>query len=173
MIYRRVVEGPAAIPEKYRRRRRLLGRDCAPLTPHREPAIQCYQDLHHHSGVAGTIRSRQQLDSMQLEPYCIVLGHLSAVLEAQDLFQAQLRIQWEECSLRVLRRCLEALIEPGQELHQHVVGLFNGACPGQPESRGQPVLKGSRRPLYPPLGLGRQGEYQLDPQLLHRPAELG
>ena len=131
-----------------------MGRDDAPLTPHRQPAVQCYQDLHHRSGVAGTIRSRQQLQGMQLEPYCIVLGHLSAVLETQDLFQAQLRIQWEECSLRVLRRYLEALVEPGQELRQHVVGLFNGACPGQPEFRYQPVLKGTRNPLHATLAWG-------------------
>ena len=123
------------ISEKYRRRRRLLGRDDAPLTPHRQPAIQCYQDLHHRPGVAGTIRSRQKLQGMQLEPYGIVLGYLSAVLEAQDLFQAQLRVQWAECNLRVLRWYLEALVEPGQELFQYCVGLFNGACPGQPEFR--------------------------------------
>ena len=110
---------------------------------------------------------------MQLKPYCIVLGHLSAVLEAQDLFQAQLRVQWAECSLRVLRRYLEALVEPRQELLQYCVGLFNSGCPGQPEFRYQPVLKRSRRPLHATLGLGRQCEYQLYPQLVHRPAELG
>ena len=56
---------------------------------------------------------------------------------------------------------------------QHGLGLFNGGCPCKPELRDQPVLEGSGRPLHPPLCLGRQGENQLCPQLLHGPAELG
>ena len=47
---------------------RLLGRDDAPLTPHRQPVIQCYQDLHNRSGVAGAFGPWQQLQGMQLEP---------------------------------------------------------------------------------------------------------
>ena len=53
------------------------------------------------------------------------------------------------------------------------LGLSNGGCPCKPELRDQPVLKGSGRPLHPPLCMGRQCENQLCPQLLHGPAELG
>ena len=84
---------------------------------------QCFQDLHGRPGIAGAFRPWQQLKSMQLEPHCVVLGHLSAVFEAQDLLQAQLRVERPECRLRVLRRNLEAPVEPRRELLQHPVGF--------------------------------------------------
>ena len=110
---------------------------------------------------------------MPLEVHGVVTGHSPFVFEAQDLFQAQLRVQRPECRLRVLRRDLEAPVEPGQELLQHAVGRHDAACPCQPEFRDQPVLKGSRRSLHLTLRLGRQDEYHLNPQFLHGPAELG
>ena len=93
--------------------------------------------------------------------------------EAQDLFQAQLRVQRPECRLGVLLGNPEAPVEPWQELLQHPVGFPDAARPGQTEFSYQPVLEGARRPLHPPLCLGRQSENQLCPQFLHGPAELG
>ena len=87
--------------------------------------------------------------------------------------QARLRTQRPECRLGALGRNPKTPVEPGQELLQHGLGLFNGGCSCKPEFRDQPVLEGSRRPLHPPLCLGRQGENQLCPQLLDGPAELG
>ena len=60
--------------------------------PHRQPAVQSFQDLHRRPGIAGAFRTWQQLDGVQLEPNRVVHGHFPAVLEAQDLFQAQLRV---------------------------------------------------------------------------------
>ena len=57
--------------------------------PHRQPAVQSFQDLHHRPGIAGVFRPWQQLQGMQLEPHRVVPSHPPAVLEAQDLFQAQ------------------------------------------------------------------------------------
>ena len=108
-----------------------------------------------------------------MEPHRVVLGHLPAVLEAQDLFQAQFRIQGPECRLRVLRWNTEAPVEPWQELLQHPVGFPEAARPSQPEFSYQPVLEGAPRALYAPLGLGGQGKDHLNPQLVHGPAELG
>ena len=141
--------------------------------PHRQPAVQSFQDLHSRPGIAGAFRPWQQLEGVQLEPHRVVPVHFPAVLEAQDLFQAQLWVERPECRLRVLRRNPEALIESWQELLQHAVGFPDAARPCQPEFSYQPVLKRSRRSLHATLGLGRQGENHLNPQFFHGPAELG
>ena len=72
-----------AVPEKYRTGWRLLGRDDAPLMPHRQAAVQSLQDFHSRSGIAGTFPPWQQLQGMQLESHRVVPGNFSAVLEAQ------------------------------------------------------------------------------------------
>ena len=91
-----------AVPEKYRTGWRLLGGDDASLMPHRQLAGQSLQDLHSRPGLPGTFPLWQQLQGMQLESHRVVPSDFSAVLEAQDLFQAQLRVQGPECRLRVL-----------------------------------------------------------------------
>ena len=75
----------------------------APFMPHRQPAVQSFQDFHSRPRVAGAFRPGQQLEGVQLESHRVVPGHPPVVLEAQDLFQAQLGIQRPECRLRVLR----------------------------------------------------------------------
>ena len=141
-----------AVSEEYRTGRHLLGREDAPFMPHRQPTVQSFQDLHRRPGIAGAFRTWQQLEGVQLEPHRVVPGHFPAALEAQDLFQAQLRIQGPECRLRVLRWNTEAPVEPWQELLQHAVGFPEAARPSQPEFSYQPVLEGappvrSTRPL--------------------------
>ena len=69
--------------------------------PHRQPTVQSFQDLHRRPGIAGAFRTWQQLEGVQLEPHRVVPGRFPAVLEAQDLFQAQLWIQGPEYRLRV------------------------------------------------------------------------
>ena len=91
-----------SVSEEYRTGRRLLGSEDAPFMPHRSPAGQPFQDLHRHPGIAGAFRTWQQLEGMQLEPHRVVPGHFPAVFEAQDLVQAQLRVQRPECRLRTL-----------------------------------------------------------------------
>ena len=56
---------------------------------------------------------------------------------------------------------------------EHSLRLLQSGCPSQPQFGDQPVLKGARRSLHTPLGLGRLGEDHLDLQLIHGPAELG
>ena len=109
--------------------------------PNREPAGQSFQDLHSRPGIAGAFRPWQQLEGVQLEPHRVVPGHAPAVLEAQDLFQAQLRVDSPECRLRVLRGNPEALVEPWQELLQHPVDFDDAVGAGQPEFGYQPVLE--------------------------------
>ena len=138
--------------------------------PHRQPAVQSFQDLHSRPGIAVPFQPWQQLEGMQLEPHRVVPGHSPAVHETQDLFQAQFRVERPERRLRVLRGNPEALVEPWQELLQHAVGFPDAAGACQPEFSYQPVLERSRRSLHPPLRLGRQGENHLNPQFLHGPA---
>ena len=114
---------PVAVSEEYGTGRCLLGSDDAPFMSHRQPTGQSLQDLHNGPGIAGAFPPWQQLQGMQLESHRVVLGHFSAVLEAQGLFQAQFRIQSPECRLRVLRRNPETPLESRQELLQHAVGF--------------------------------------------------
>ena len=79
--------------------------------PHREPAVESFQYLHSRPGIAAAFRPWQQLEGVQLEPHRVVPGHFPPVLEAQDLFQAQLRVEKPECRLRVLRRNPEAPVK--------------------------------------------------------------
>ena len=51
--------------------------------------------------------------------------------------------------------------------------LLQVGCASQPRFGNQPVLKGARRSLHTPLGLGRRGKDHLDTQFSHSPAELG
>ena len=50
-------------------------------------------------------------------------------LEAQELFQAQLRVQSPKCGFWVLRRNPETPVESRQELLQHAVGFPDAARP--------------------------------------------
>ena len=93
-----------------------------PSVPHREPAVQSFEDLHRRPGIAGAFRSWQQLQGMHLESHHVVPGHLSAVFEAQNLVQAQLQVERPECGFSALCRYDEATVEPRQELLQHAVG---------------------------------------------------
>ena len=125
------------------------------------------------SGIAGSFRAWQQLQSPLLELDGVVPGHPPAVLEAQDLLQAKVRLRGPESGLGTLGWDLETPVESRQELPEYGPGLFHGGCPSQPEFGDEPVLEGPSRPLHSSLGLGRQGEYQLYAQFLHCPAELG
>ena len=80
-----------------------MGVDNASLMAHPEPAFQSFQDLHNRPGIAWAFQLRQQLQGMQLEPHCIVLGHLPAVIEAQNLLKGQFRAQRPVRGLRALR----------------------------------------------------------------------
>ena len=97
----------------------------------------------------------------------------TSVLEAQHLSQAQVRVQRPECRLRVLRWNPEPPVESQQELLQHAVDFPDAAPPCQPQFGYEAVLESFRHPLHSSLRLGREGEYHLDPQLVHGPAELG
>ena len=78
------------------------------------------------------------------------------MLEAQDLFQAQLRVQGPECRLRVLRWDTETPVESRQELLQHAVGFPDAARPCQPQFGYEAVLESFRHPLHSSLGLGER-----------------
>ncbi len=110
--------------------------DDAPLVAHPDPAVQPFQDFYRRTGIAGAFRRGQQLECPQLEPHRVVPVHLPAVLEAQDLFQAPLRVQTPQRWLRALWGNAEAPVEPRHKLIEHRL------C--------QPVWSRSRpRRLYP------------------------
>ena len=83
---------------------------------HPKPVVQSLQNLHYRPGIAGAFRSWQQLLGMQLESHRAVPGHPPGVLEAKDLFQAQIRVERPKCRLRVLLENPETPVEPWQEL---------------------------------------------------------
>ena len=94
--------------------------------------------MQHHdrrTGIAAALPVRQQLQGVALELHGVVPGHSPFVFEAQDLAQVQIRRQGSECRIRTLGGNLEPPVEPGQELLQHGLGLFNRGCSGQPEFR--------------------------------------
>ena len=73
---------------------------------------------------------------------------------------------------RLLGRHPELVVEAGQEVPQHGVGLVDGFGVSQTEFGYQPVLEGSRGPFHASLGLRRASEDLLDAQLLHGSAEV-
>ena len=124
-------------------------------------------------GIAAALWIGKQLQGVPLVLPGVVPGYSPAVLEAQDLFRGQVHLQGPECGLGTLGRNSKTPVEPGEELLQYGPGLLKGGCSREPQFRDQPVLEGSGRPLDSALGLGRQGEYHLNPQFLHCPSELG
>ena len=166
-------ESPSGLAESSRTGRRFLDSNDASIMLYRQPAVQSFQYHHGRPGIAAAFQTRQQLQSAPLELDGVVPCHSSAVLEAQDLLQVQVRLQGPESRLGTLGWDLEAPVESRQELREHGPGLSHGGRSRQPEFRDQPVMEGPGRPLHPALGLGRQGENQPYPQLLHCPAELG
>ena len=73
--------------------------------------------------------SREEIGNLFRFDHPPVILHLllhhpnrGTVLEAQDLFQAQLWVERPECRLSVFRRNPEALVKSRQELLQHAVG---------------------------------------------------
>ena len=49
---------PLAVPKDYRTGRRLLASDHAPFMPHRQLAVQAFQNLHSRPGIAGTCQQQ-------------------------------------------------------------------------------------------------------------------
>ena len=162
-----------AVADEYGTGWRLLGSEDASFMPYRQPAVEALKGLDGRPSYAGAFRPWQHPEGVQLEPHRVVPSHPPAVFEAQDLFQAQLRVQRPECRLRVLRRNLETPVVSRQELLQHPVGFSDAAGTSQAEFSYQPILKGSCRSLHSPFCLGRLGKNHLYPQLVHGPAELG
>ena len=125
-------------------------------------------------GIAGAFRTWQQLQGMALELHGVVPGHSSAVFEAQDLLQVQIRRQGSECRIRARGGNSETLVVSRQgQLLQYSLRLLHGGCSGQPEFRDEPVLEDSSGTFHPSFGLGRKDEYHLDTQFCHGLSELG
>ena len=101
------------------------------------------------------------------------LATLLRCLKHRTCSQAQLRVQWPECWLRVLLGNPESPVEPWQELLQHPVGFSDAAGTSQAKFSYQPILKGACRSLHATFCLGRLSKNHLDPELVHCPAELG
>ena len=88
--------GPFAVSERSRTWRCLLGSNDASLMLYRQPAVQSLQYYHNRSGIAAAFLIGQQLQGVPLELHSVVPGDSPAVLETQDLLQAQLRVQGEK-----------------------------------------------------------------------------
>ena len=84
--------------------------------------------------------------------HCVVLGHLSGVLDADGLSEGQLRGYWPVGRLGLLRLHGEPVVEPRQEVLEDFVGLIHGGSASQAQLGDQPLLEGadairSTRPL--------------------------
>ena len=115
-------------PEQTRTRRCLLGGDGLPQILHGYQAFQVLVYFHLQSGVAGAIRTRQQLQRSRVVLDGVVSGHLAGVLEAKDMLQGQRRVQGTIGWSRFLCLHSEFLIEAGQEAALDVIGLIDGGC---------------------------------------------
>ena len=127
---------------------------------YQQPAVQSVKHHDNRSGIAAALLPccpGQQLQDVPLKLHRVVLGHSPAVLQAPDLFQAQLSCQRSERGLRAVGGNLETPVEPRQELFQYGLGLFNGGGSGQPWFCDQPILEGSRRPFHTPMRAGWMG----------------
>ena len=144
----------SSCPEQTRTRRCLLGGDDLPQILHGYQAFQVLVYFHLQSGVAGAIRTRQQLERSRVVLDGVVSGRLAGVLEAKDMLQGQRRVQGTIGWSQFLCLHSKFLIEAGQEAAQDVIGLIDGGCPGQPELGYQTVLEGDRGAFDPALGLG-------------------
>ena len=67
--------------------------DDMPFVAHAELAVQPFQDFHRWPGRTWILRRRQHLECTQLEPHRVAAGRLPTVLETQNLFPANLRVQ--------------------------------------------------------------------------------
>ena len=81
------------VGEECRTWRSFLGSYDAPVVAYLELAVQVFQNFHRRPGITGSFRRWQQLECAQPEPHRIVPGHLPAMLETQNLLQAQLLVQ--------------------------------------------------------------------------------
>ena len=108
------------------------------------------------TGIAAALPVRQQLQGVPLELHRVVPGHSSLrCLKHRTCPRRRSGGKgFSECRIRTLGGNLETPVEPGQELLQYGLGLFNRGCSGQPEFRDQPVLEGSRGTFHPSFGLG-------------------
>ena len=78
-------------------------------------------------------------------PYCR--------LSAEDPLQVQGGVQGATGGLGLLRRHAEPVVESGQEVPQHGVGLVDGGSVRQPEFADLPVLEGAGHAFHPSLRL--------------------
>ena len=62
------------------------------LVAHLEAAVGVFEDFYLHTGVAGTLRARQQLQGASLVLDRVVPSHLPGVLEGEDLFQGLISV---------------------------------------------------------------------------------
>ena len=95
------------------------------------------QPLQHHDnspGVAAALLTGQQLQGVSVILHGVVPRHSPAVLETQDLLHGQISLQGPECRLGAPGRDPKTPVEPGQELLQHGLGLFNGGCSCKPRA---------------------------------------
>ena len=90
---------------------------------YRQLAVHPFQYHHDRSGIAAALLTGKQLQSVPPVLHGVVPGHSPAVLEAQDLLEAQVRLQGPESRLRTLGRNPKTPVESGQDLLQNGPGL--------------------------------------------------
>jgi hypothetical protein len=64
------------------------------LISHHHTAVQSFLYFHPGMGVAGPLRSRQELQGVFPQLHRVVLGHGALVLEAQHSFQKAAQLRW-------------------------------------------------------------------------------
>ena len=114
------------------------------------------QPLQHHddrSGIAAALLTGQQLQGVPVELHGVVPGHPPAVLETQDLLQAQLRARGPERRPWTLSRNAEAPVEQGRAVS--IQPWPTPWWPPRPAGTSLPGRKSSHRAQVLPLDLAR------------------
>jgi hypothetical protein len=100
-----------------------------------------------------------------------VVGHRPVTAQTSGRFNAQAPIQLASRRTRPMqisglrRRNREPLIVDRQIALQKLICRVQRGDVREPHLLDQPILEGFKEPLHPPLGLGRVGGDQLNPQL--------
>ena len=146
---------------------RLLGRDDAAFMPHRQAAVQAFENLHGGPGIAGAFRLRAATAGCAAgtSPCCHLATFLRCLKHrtcSRHNSGSSVRKAGSGCFGGTPKRRLKSR----EELVQHPVGFPDAAGSGQPEFGDQPVLKcsGPRAPRDPsPGATGRRSSGPLAP----------
>ena len=142
------------------------------LVANQEVTVGVFQDFHLDTGVAGTLRTGQQLQGKPPVLDRVVPGHLSTVLEPEYFLQGLLRAPRTVDWIGQFGWDGKLGVVAGQEVQQHGVGLVEGMESAKRSSVTSRSWKVPAARPTRPLACGKRAKELLEAQLLHGPAEV-